>query len=221
MLDRPAGVGGQVEPTLLGYARTVDPDRLAVLARTVAACLDPDGLLVAEQDHERRPTVTLAVLPDGSGRLQAHLTAEAAAVWTTILDTLARPVPADDDQSDRRSPAQRRHDALLDAGRRLLRSGALPDCGGAPATVLVTLTVDQLQARTGLATAGHGGLISIPEALRIAAEADIVPRGGRRRRRGARLRADPPGRQYRAAAGAGRPRPGLLLPELRPAPGLV
>jgi Domain of unknown function (DUF222)/HNH endonuclease len=57
----------------------------------------------------------------------------------------------------------------------LLRSGALPDCGGAPATVLVTLTADQLQARTGLATAGHGGLVSIPEALRIAAEADIIP----------------------------------------------
>ena len=76
-------------------------------------------------------------------------------MWNTILDTLARPVPDDDTgESDRRSPAQRRHDALLDAGRRLLRSGALPDCGGAPATVLVTLTLDQLEARTGLATAG-------------------------------------------------------------------
>jgi Domain of unknown function (DUF222)/HNH endonuclease len=174
LTDQPELVA-QVEPTLLGYAGTVDPDRLAVLARTVAVCLDPDGQLVAEKDHQRDRAVTLAVLPDGSGRLAATVTAEAAVVWTTILDTLARPVPADDDQSDRRSPAQRRHDALLDAGRRLLRSGALPDCGGAPATVLVTLTVDQLQARTGLATAGHGGLVSIPEALRIAAEADIIP----------------------------------------------
>src|SRR6185369_8952591 len=31
----------QVEPTLVGHAR-LDPDRLAVLARTVATCLDPD-----------------------------------------------------------------------------------------------------------------------------------------------------------------------------------
>jgi len=146
----------QVEPTLVGHARKLDPDRLAVLARTVATCLDPDGQLVAEQDHQRRRSVALAVLPNGSGRLTGTLTGEAAAVWTTILDTLARPVTTDDDQSDRRSPAQRRHDALLEAGRRLLRSGSLPDCGGAPATVLVTLTVDQLQARTGLATAGHG-----------------------------------------------------------------
>jgi len=165
----------QVEPTLVGHARKLDPDRLAVLARTVATCLDPDGQLVAEQDHQRRRSVALAVLPNGSGRLTGTLTGEAAAVWTTILDTLARPVTTNDDQSDRRSPAQRRHDALLEAGRRLLRSGSLPDCGGAPATVLVTLTVDQLQARTGLATAGHGGLITISEALRIAAEADIFP----------------------------------------------
>ncbi len=155
-------LAAQVEPTLLGHARTVDPDRLAMLARTVTACLNPDGVLASERDRERRRDATLAVLPDGSGRLAATLTGEATAVWTTILDTLARPVPVADGQTDRRSPAQRRHDALLDAGRRLLRSGELPDAGGTPATVLLTLTLDQLETRTGLATTGHGGALSIP-----------------------------------------------------------
>ena len=89
---------------------------------------------------------------------------------------------------------------------------ALPDCGGAPATVLVTLTVNaSCRPRTGLATAGHGGLVSIPEALRIAAEADIYPvvvgdAGGVL---GYGLTAS---RQYWAAAGAGRPRPGCRFP---------
>jgi len=64
----------QVEPTLVGHARKLDPDRLAVLARTVATCLDPDGQLVAEQDHQRRRSVALAVLPNGSGRLTGTLT---------------------------------------------------------------------------------------------------------------------------------------------------
>jgi hypothetical protein len=41
--------------------------------------------------------------------------------------------------------------------------------------VLITLTLDQVEARTGLATTAHGGVISVPQALRIAAEADIVP----------------------------------------------
>ena len=99
LADQPELVA-QVEPTLLGYARTVDPDRLAVLARTVAACLDPDGQLIAEKDHQRDRSVTLAVLPDGSGRRRHR----AAVVWTMILDTLVARYRADDDQSDRRGP---------------------------------------------------------------------------------------------------------------------
>ena len=165
-----------VEATLVEHARAVNPDQLAVLTRTVRACLDPDGVLVSERDQERRRHTTLTMLPDGSGRLQPQLTAEATAVWQTILDTLSRPVPdSDTGEPDRRSPAQRRHDALADAGRRLLRAGTLPDAGGTPATVLVTLTVDQLEARTGVVTTAHGGLISVRQALQIAAEADIVP----------------------------------------------
>ena len=41
--------------------------------------------------------------------------------------------------------------------------------------MLLTLTLEELEARTGLATTAHGGRISVPQALRIAAEADIVP----------------------------------------------
>jgi Domain of unknown function (DUF222) len=165
-----------VEAMLVEHARVVNPDQLAVLTRTVRACLDPDGVLGSERDHERRRHATLTALPDGSGRLQAQLTAEATAVWQTILDTLARPTPdVEGGEPDRRSPAQRRHDALADAGQRLLRAGALPDAGGTPTTVLITLTVDQLEARTGMVTTAHGGLISVPQALQIAAEANIVP----------------------------------------------
>ena len=165
-----------VEAMLVEHARVVNPDQLTVLTRTVRACLDPDGVLASERDHERRRQATLTALPDGSGRLQAQLTAEATAVWQTILDTLARPTPdGDAGEPDRRSPGQRRHDALADAGQRLLRAGALPDGGGTPATVLVTLMLEQLEARTGVVTTAHGGLISVRQALRIAAEADIVP----------------------------------------------
>ena len=147
-----------------------------MLARRVTACLDPDGTLATEHDHERHRDATLTALPDGSGRLTATLTGEATAVWQVVLDTLARPVPGSEaGELDRRSPGQRRHDALLDAGRRLLRSGTLPDAGGTPATVLVTMTLDQLEARIGLATTAHGGPISVRQALRIAAEANIVP----------------------------------------------
>lgn len=146
-----------------------------MLARRIVACLDPDGQLASERDHERHREAILTLLPDGSGRLQAQLTGEAAAVWTTVLDTLSRPAPADDGEPDTRTPGQRRHDALLDVGRRLLRSGSLPDAGGTPATVLLTMAVDELEARTGLVTTSHGGTLSIPAALRLAADAQILP----------------------------------------------
>jgi hypothetical protein len=173
LIDEPE-LAGQVEPTLLGHAHTVDPDRLAVLARTVATCLDPDGQLVAEQDHERHRDATLTMLSDGSGRLTATLTGEATAVWQTVLNTLSRPAP-EHAEPDSRTPRQRRHDALLDAGRRLLRSGTLPDAGGTPATVLVTMTLEQLETRAGVATTSHGGTFSIASALRLAAGANLLP----------------------------------------------
>jgi hypothetical protein len=172
--DQPELVA-QVEPTLLVHARTLDPERLAVVARRVVACLDPDGVLATDRDQARRRDATLVTLPDGSGRLTATLTSEAVAVWTTVLDTLSRPVPAEGAEPDRRTPGQRRHDALVDAGRRLLRSGDLPDAGGTPATVLLTLTLDQLETRLGLATTAHGGTLTIPAALQLAADAQIVP----------------------------------------------
>jgi hypothetical protein len=92
-----------------------------------------------------------------------------------LFSALSKPVPSEDGIPDPRSAPQRRHDALLDLGRRVLRSGGLPDAGGVPATVLVTMTADQLPARAGLATTGRGGLLSLETALRLAAEAHIVP----------------------------------------------
>src|SRR4029078_13626286 len=101
--------GGAVETMLVEHARTLNPDQLAVLTRTVRACLDPDGVLAAEHDHDRHRHATLTLLPDGSGRLQACLTGEATAVWQTILSTLARPVPdAATAERDRGRTGQRR-----------------------------------------------------------------------------------------------------------------
>ena len=49
--DLPEGAvleqAGAVEATLVEHARTLNPDQLAVLSRTVRACLDPDGVLAS------------------------------------------------------------------------------------------------------------------------------------------------------------------------------
>ena len=166
--------GPAIEERLVREAGSFDPIQLATLARRITATLDPDGVLTAERDHQRRRGATLHANRDGSGELTAHLTPTALAVWQTVLDPLAAPAPSDD-EPDPRSPAQRRHDALLDAGQRLVRTGELPNSGGIPATVIITMTLSDLETRTGFATTSHGGLLSIDDALHLADEAKVIP----------------------------------------------
>jgi Domain of unknown function (DUF222) len=174
----PAAAAGQadaVEAALTGQAGTLDWRQLAAVARRVADCLDPDGTLSNDADRQRRRHASLTVHPDGSGRLDAYLTADAVAVALAVLDPLSQPLPAaEDGQPDRRTSGQRRHDALRDAFTRLLRAGTLPQAGGVVATVAITIPL-HLEARAGVLSTAHGGTLSVPAVLRLAAEADLIP----------------------------------------------
>jgi len=167
--------GAAVEARLVAEARRFDPSVLATLARRVVALLNPDGVLADDIEHDRRRHATLSGNRDGSGELRAHLTPAALAQWQAVLDPLAAPRPSDADGPDVRSPGQRMHDALADAAHKLLASSDLPPSGGVPATVLLTLTLDQLEARTGHVTTAHGGTVSVHEALKEAGETNVIP----------------------------------------------
>ena len=66
------------------------------------------------------------------------------------------------------------HDALEAVCDRLLRSDtAIPDAGGTPATVIITVDLQDLLDRTGYAVAGDGTLIRTEQALQLAGQADI------------------------------------------------
>jgi hypothetical protein len=75
---------------------------------------------------------------------------------------------------DERSTGQRLHDALRVACKKLLRAGELPMTGGLPATILITMTAEQYETKTGLAATSFGGTLRVPEALRLADEALIA-----------------------------------------------
>ena len=85
-----------------------------------------------------------------------------------VLGPLAKPrvetVVLDDgrtvDEPDPRHHGQRTHDALGEVCDRLLRSGTLPDSGGTPATVIVTITEDDLQAQRPLGRTSDGTMLS-------------------------------------------------------------
>ena len=76
----------------------------------------------------------------GAGVLTGDLTPECAAVVGTVLDALSAPAGAEDD----RTQAQRYHDALLEALRRLVASGLLPERAGQPVKVWAHISLADL-----------------------------------------------------------------------------
>ena len=140
----------EVELDLVSQCAELDSKASAERGRMILYVLDPDGPPPDESERERRRSLTLTTRADGSGHLDGELTAEAAAVWTTVLDSLSAPAPETDGHRDTRTAIQRRHDGLLDAGQRLLRSGALPDSGGVPVLLILTMNVEELDEQPRL-----------------------------------------------------------------------
>ena len=66
------------------------------------------------------------------------------------------------------------HDALEAVCDRMLRSHtAVPDAGGTPATVIITLDLQDLLNKTGYAVGSDGALIPTQKALAMADQADV------------------------------------------------
>ncbi|MEO6885726.1 MAG: DUF222 domain-containing protein, partial [Jatrophihabitantaceae bacterium] len=140
--------GAALEACLVHHSVGLDPVQVARAAKKLLARLKSDGEEPDDRENQRRREFTLSKNPDGSSRLSGHLTPAGTAVCEAILDSLAAPVPAEDGERDDRAPGQRRHDAMVDAWTRLLNSGTLPDCGGTPVTVAVTIDAGDLYAGT-------------------------------------------------------------------------
>jgi hypothetical protein len=76
---------------------------------------------------------------------------------------------------DPRHHGQRTHDALEEVCDRLLRSGTLPDTGGTPATVIITIDENDLHARRRWGVTSDGTVLSAEAVIGLAGEADLYP----------------------------------------------
>jgi len=123
---------------------------------------------------------------DGMRRGRFCLDPEAGAYLEILLAKLARPgmcnaaddlptVDGDPDPgaaaTDTRSTGQRNHDAIKTAMRALLMSGKLGQHRGLPVSVIVTMTLDQLERASGVAITGGGSTVPAEVAIRMAAHA--------------------------------------------------
>ena len=190
--------GEPLEQFLVEQACAQAPHYLARTAKHALSVLDPDGTLSSDEDHHRRRGFTLTPLPDGSSDVRGRLTPQATAIVMAALDPLASPRPATTTPAtgaagdgatdgnaaenttaevvqDPRSYPQRMHDALQDACQRLLASGSLPDNGGVPTVLVITMTAHQLATGVGTAMTGHGQPVSVADALILTDQAEVIP----------------------------------------------
>lgn len=170
----PVETVSEAEQFLTDWAGRVDPSTLRGIAARLVATLDPDGRLTDAADHRRRRSLSLIPLAGGMHRLTGDLDPTCAALASSVLNALSAPQPTEAGGPDDRTPAQRRHDALASVCRLALRAGELPRTGGIPATVLITLTADQLRSGQGLAETSTGQLLPVADALRLADQADLA-----------------------------------------------
>ncbi|MFF5179296.1 DUF222 domain-containing protein [Micromonospora sp. NPDC000316] len=170
--DKAVGVlldwAGQFDPFLLRRmgARILDHVAPEVADAAAEAALQAQDARAARDRH-----VTVSEQADGRLRLSGILDTEAAAVVRAAIDPLTAPAGPD----DTRSPGQRRHDALADVCRLALRSGELPESGGDPAQVVVTIGYDSLTRELGAGVLDTGLRVSADTARRLACDAAVLP----------------------------------------------
>lgn len=162
-----------VEACLVEQAEHLDPKRLAAAARRLLATVDPDGAAPSEAEQARRRDFTIAQDRNGYWRIAGCGTDEFAAFGCTALDALSAPQPSVDGLPDDRTPGQRRHDAMIEIFRRILQSGTLPDCGGTPVTLALTVRAEDLDEGGGIAVTETGNTIVMTAAMRLADECEL------------------------------------------------
>ena len=167
------------ERHLVTAATHLRPRQLGVLGQRVLAQLNPDGVLGSEEQHARRRSFALIPEADGSYRALGRLTPACGALLQSWLTPRSAPRPAGDTgertsavAADARSYGQRMHDALEELAGLAVRRTELLD-SGAPAQVLISMTVDQLGSREGWAETSFGQLLTVSQALQLADEAAI------------------------------------------------
>jgi Domain of unknown function (DUF222)/HNH endonuclease len=115
----------------------------------------------------------------GAGRLQGDLTPACAAALTVVLDALGQKAGPE----DTRTLAQRRHDAIEEACRRLIGGHMIPGRDGQPPHLTVHIDLNDLRGASGLerawtpamAAAGPGsGYLTGPAAEAAACDAVLT-----------------------------------------------
>jgi hypothetical protein len=171
--DVPADRRVEAEQVLVPTAQQVDPGLLRRVGAELLHRLDVDRADRAAARRLERRGLDLAETFDGMVAVSGLLDPVAGATVMTAVEALVAPTRSDD--TDHRSGAQRRADALTEVCRAFLDSGQAPVEGGVRPHVSVVVDVSALRREPGCGT-GHlswVGPVTAEQARMLACDAGI------------------------------------------------
>jgi hypothetical protein len=172
---------------MLGLAAQHDAKDLAQIGKRILDVVAPEvgesheARVLAEEEARAAASVELSIVDDGEGRCRGWFTAPShvGKVLRRHLLALANPARHTEeelkDESGGWKPLRRRlGEAFVDYVERYPEDRT-PQTAGVNATIVVTMTLDQLLADSATAVLDDGSRISAGEARRLACGAGIIP----------------------------------------------
>jgi Domain of unknown function (DUF222)/HNH endonuclease len=161
------------EKILVEAAKELDLGRLRMVALKLRHLMDPDSVREEANESYERRFLSLSQTLDGVFYLNGRLDSEGGAILQTALNALSGPPTPD----DKRTPKQRRADALVELAHQKLDSATLPEVGGQKPHLAVTVSIATLANQPGSPTAELEWAQPIPAetARRLACDAAVTP----------------------------------------------
>ncbi|PWK89261.1 HNH endonuclease [Lentzea atacamensis] len=166
----------EAEAPVVDFAREHEPSAVRAFGKDLAYRLfqnDPEP-----HDTEPAPLANQHVMRWNDGQLEiwAKLDAITGAKYEALLDPLAKPRPATADEGpDLRSRAEREGDALAELVDLMLRADQLPEHGGEPVTLTLTMRYEDLAGQVGQAMLDNRERVPADQVRQLACNAGIIP----------------------------------------------
>ncbi|MFD9888752.1 DUF222 domain-containing protein [Amycolatopsis sp. NPDC059027] len=167
----------QAEKILAELARAAGPREIRAAGRRLLSQLDPDGREPKTREPKPfQPEFSIAPHRDGGHQIKARVDDETSARLQAMLDPLAKPRPATEEEGrDTRTQWERRGCAFSELVRMWAEHPDLPTQAGEATHIVVTVGLKELRTGIGQATLDLLGEITAAEARRLACDAKIIP----------------------------------------------
>ncbi|MET8765322.1 DUF222 domain-containing protein [Lentzea sp. NPDC004782] len=166
----------EYEQAVVDLAREHDPHAVRAMGRKLVYALYQNDPEPRDPEPARQVNQHVMRWKDDCLEIRASLDKVTGAKYEALMGPLAKPRPTTAEEGpDPRSRAEREGDALAELVDLMLRADQLPEHGGEPVTLTVTMRYDDLADQLGQGMLDNGERIPAAEVRKLACNAGIIP----------------------------------------------